>query len=296
MITNRIVTFLRNLNYLSKHSLWKQRESDIVYLTNKILDDARYEYDLTENKIKIPTILDPNSSLDLILKSRKSFIRTGDGEIKIILGINQPFQKYEPEVDQGLRKILSSDNNNFLVGINRNYYISGLQTKFSPFYRRHAYDYRQVYAKFINENVKYLDSTLTGYPLGEHNSQIYKERYNQWKTAFQNRKLIIVCGKGILDKLTYNIFELAHSTNYIYGPRINAWDEHEELISQIKDIATKDHLIVFILGMAGKVMISELAEQGYTCWDVGHLAKYYDAFMKGIENSQQNIETFYAPD
>lgn len=296
MKKNRILTFLRNINYLSKHSLCDQRESDIIYLTNKILDDARYEYDLLDNKIYIPTILDPNSSLDLILKTGKSFIRTGDGEISIMLGLDQPFQKYEPELDKGLRKILSCDNKNFLVGINGNFYLKGSQTCFSPYFRRRAYDYRQFYAKLTNPNVTYLNSSFTAYIFGEHGSQKNIERYNKWKQAFKNKKLIVVCGKGILDKLSYNIFELAYSTIYIYGPKINAWDEHEKLISKIKDIATNEHIIVFILGMAGKVIISELAEHGYTCWDVGHLAKYYDAFMKGYENTQQNIEEFYAPD
>ena len=44
----KIKNLLRNLNYLSKNSLWDQREKDIVYLTNKILDDVQYEYDLID--------------------------------------------------------------------------------------------------------------------------------------------------------------------------------------------------------------------------------------------------------
>ena len=47
------------------------------------------------------------------------------------------------------------------------------------------------------------------------------------------------------------------------------WDLDDDLIKEIKLVTLKDDLIVFILGMAGKVMISELSEQGYICWDVG---------------------------
>ena len=42
----RIKNLIRNINYLTKHSLWDQREEDIVYLTDKILDDGFYEYEL----------------------------------------------------------------------------------------------------------------------------------------------------------------------------------------------------------------------------------------------------------
>lgn len=67
-------------------------------------------------------------------------------------------------------------------------------------------------------------------------------------------------------------------------------------MKEIQEQKVDNPIIVFILGMAGKVMAAELAEQGYTCWDVGHLAKYYDAFMKGMEGTEDNIRKFYAPD
>ena len=65
----KIKNLLRNLNYLSKNSLWDQREKDIVYLTNKILDDVQYEYDLIDGGTVKPKILDGEKSLDLILET-----------------------------------------------------------------------------------------------------------------------------------------------------------------------------------------------------------------------------------
>ena len=292
----RIKNLVKNLNYLSKHSLWDQREDDIVYLTNKILDDAQYEFDLTDGNSTKPKILNSNESFDKIMKTSKSFVRTGDGEIKIMMGMDQPFQKYDPELAEGLRKLLSEKNDNLLVGINRNYYIPGYVRDFAPFYRRNGYDYRQYYKKILNPEITYIDATLTGFQFGTHKEKSTINKYEKWKDAFKDKNIVLVCGEGVLDKLQYDVFEKATNKKYIYGPSKDAWSQKNSLVAQIKEIATKDSIIVFILGMAGKVMIAELAEEGYTCWDVGHLAKYYDAFMRGIENTDENVKKFYAPD
>ena len=91
------------------------------------------------------------------------------------------------------------------------------------------------------------------------------------------------------------MFEKARSKKFIYGPRINAWDEHDRLIGEIKKV-DKETTIVFILGMAGKAMIPEISEMGYTAWDVGHLAKSYNAYMTEMPITEENKSKFYAPD
>lgn len=48
--------------------------------------------------------------------------------------------------------------------------------------------------------------------------------------------------------------------------------------------------------MAGKAMIPEVADLGYVAWDVGHLAKSYNAFMTNMQVTPENIANFYAPD
>ena len=212
----RIRNFFRNINYLSKHSLWDQREADIVYLTNKILDDAQYEYNLFGEEPK-PHVLEPMESTDYILLSNKSFIRTGDGECKIIMGMDQPFQKYTPDLADGLKKILRAENDNILVGINRGYYIPGKMNEYSPFYRRFAFDYRQVYKKYINFEYTYFDAACTSFRIGNKlDVSVAKDIYSKWKEAFKDRDLVIVCGEGILDSLKYDIFELAKSKKYIF--------------------------------------------------------------------------------
>lgn len=291
---NRLKNLLRNINYLTKHSLWDQREEDIVYLTNKILDDGIYEYSLELDNYKKLKILNKNESVELILNSGKSFVRFGDGEIHLMQGLDQPFQKYEIEIARRLYHILENPRKDLLVALNREYYIPGYIRGNDSFMRRNSYDFRCFFKKYCGDETRYIDAACTFGGWGDRSESAYNF-WNLWKEAFKDRSIAIVCGKHILDKLEYDIFELAKSKQFIYGPKKNAWDEHEKIIEKIKKI-DRQTIIVFILGMAGKAMIPEVADLGYVAWDVGHLAKSYNAFMTNMQVTPENIANFYAPD
>ena len=286
----RISNLFRNINYLSKHSLWDQREEDILYLTNKIIDDVGYDYGLNfDNKIKV---LDFDNTFELLEKTQKSFVRIGDGEIRLINGENQPFQIYEEEIADRLKSVLRVQQENLYVGINYSYY------SHFPFdyERRNAYDFRCSMSKLCNHDITYIDAGVTcaKIPFAPHD--VASEYVTRWKNMFKNKDIVIVCGAGVLDKLSYDVFEYANSKRFIYGLRKNSWDEHDRIMEEITSSVKKGELLVFILGMAGKAMIPDLVNIGYTCWDVGHLAKYYDAYMKNMIWDSENTKKFYMPD
>jgi hypothetical protein len=291
---SRIKNFIRNLNYLTKRSLWDQREQDIVYLSDKILDDVSYEYDLPCADIQKLMILDKNQTMNLIESTGKSFIRTGDGEVNLMKGSDHPFLKYNSEVAKILIDTLEHPKANLYVGVNRNYFVPLAPMGGENYYRRHAYDFRKFYMAHCDKKATYIDATCTSLGI-ENTKEEQQAHFDRWRHLFADRDIVVVCGEGILDKLEYDIFELARSKEFVYGPRTDAWDKRDELMSRITSIS-KDKLIVFILGQSGKAMIVQLADMGYTCWDVGHLAKYYNAFMTGMEWNAENTAKFYAPD
>lgn len=293
----RIKTLLRNINYLMKCSLWDQREEDIVYLTNKILDDGVFEYNLDLPEYKKLKILSKEKSLDFVIDSEKSFVRMGDGEIKLMLGQNQPFQKYDPVLADKLKKLLENNREDLLIGINKYYFMPRFHAKKGDYMRRNAYDFREFFFEYCNFDSVYLDGAFTysnvlGYSADEETSEFW----NKWKAAFKKKNLVIVCGEKIVEDMKYNIFEEAETIKYIYGPRKNAWDKHDEILEKIKK-ENKEQLFVFILGMAGKVMASEISDMGYVAWDIGHLAKGYNVYKMGMNDLyKDNIINFYSPD
>lgn len=293
----KIKTLVKNINYLMKHSLWDQREEDIVYLTNKILDDGIYEYGLELPAYRKLKILEKNDSIDVILQSNKSFVRMNDGEIRIMQGIDQPFQRYEPVIADTLVELLKNQRADILVGINRGYYIPHFHAKREDYNRRFAYDFREYLDEYCNFDSTYIDGACTfNYVLGYSDDETTHMFWNKWKKAFKGKKLVIICGESIVEEMEYNIFEEAESIKYIYGPRKNAWDKHDEIIKKIEK-ESKENLLIFILGMAGKAMIPEVTDMGYIAWDIGHLAKGYNAYKKGkILQTTESVSDFYAPD
>ncbi len=293
----RIKNLIRNINYLTKHSLWDQREEDIVYLTDKILDDGFYEYELLNRDDKL-NILSKMQTLQLIKSSPKSFIRTGDGEIKLMMGYDQPFQKYEKEIAEILKRTLTESRDDLYVGINSGYFIPlyNKSDNDKRFYRRMAYDYRKFYYSYCNKNTTYIDATFTSVDLEYNGTEESDNYFGKLKSLFNNKKLAIVSGKGIIESLQYNIFSEADDIIRIDAPKINAWDEHENIIKTIHKMVSKEYIIVFILGMAGKAMIPELTDSGYMCWDVGHLARYYDENKKKTVFSREERARLYAPE
>mgnify|MGYP002767304946 CR=1 FL=1 len=291
----RIKNLVRNINYLTKHSLWDQREDDIVYLTNKILDDGIYEYDLKLHDFKRLKVLKREESIDLIISSGESFVRFGDGEINLMKGIDQPFQRHDKELVQRLYHILSIPQQNLLVGLNEHYFEPGYKHTNYDYNRRHAYDFRQFFIENCDMHRTYIDGQCTFYEFG-NNGEETVQFWKKWKEAFKDKDIVIICGEGILDKLQYDVFEYAKSRKYIYGPSRHAWCRHDEIIGRIKKEISTDQLLIFILGMAGKAMIPEVTAMGYCAWDIGHLTKSYNAYMNNMQPTNENIRNFYAPD
>lgn len=295
MAFTKINNLLSNINYLMKHNLWQQREDDIVYFTNKILDDGIYEYSLgLDDTVKLK-ILNKLESIKYIRDTETSFVRFGDGEINLMKGQDQPFQRFDANLVSILKNILQSDNEGLSVAINHNYYIPLYSEPNNEYTRRHAYDFRCFFRKYCSPAKIYLDGACTFWRFGEH-SEESEDFWHQWKELFRDKTLTIICGEGILDNLQYDVFEYCKDKKYIYGPRKHAWSQHESLKEEIIQKAGKERILVFILGMAGKGMIPEMVKLGYTAWDIGHLAKSYDAYMKNVPYSKEAISAFFAPD
>lgn len=301
IIFKRLKNLLRGLWFLSNHNLWEDNENNIKFLSKKIVSDVCNEFKLLPNQLNI---LNRENSIDYIVNSKKSFVRTSDGEIKLILGQNQPFQSYNADIASCLLNILRKNQNpNLVVGINGDYFKNSIYISDKNEYKneyenefliRYAFQFREFYNSNCSKTNLYIDSTFTFGKWGVFNEEM-EMFWNKWKMAFKNKELVIVCGKGILDKLKYDVFLFAKSKKFIHCPKINAWDKKEEILRAIR-LEDKQKLIIFILGMAGKAMIPELCDEGYVCWDVGHLAKSYNAFMCKMAPTPENISNFYSPD
>lgn len=291
--------FLKNLKFLLKHDLDK-KDKDLKVDILKSVEDIYYYEILDKEKEKHRYMLDVlnyDKTIDLLLNQPKSFCRFGDGEIEIMMGNNIPFQKYNEELKNIMLKILESNNENLYVGINYNYFhsIDNFNETSKNFYLLYAKKYRDFLLKHCNKNRKYIAAGFTQLYMGLSNFN-YNIYFEKARLLFKNRELVIFAGDGVLNKLKYDIFELAKSKEYIKAPNINAFSEFDNLLNKALEYPPDKKTFVFILGPCAKALVYKLAEKGYMAWDIGHLAKDYDAYMRGIDKTEKNIVEFFKPD
>ena len=294
-----LIRFFRNLKYLMKYSLKEDKENLKVNILSSVEDVYFYRIlNYTDDiRNKVLKVLDHEKTLSLLLEHPKSFCRFGDGELEICMGNGIPFQKYEPRLQKILLQILQNNTENMYVGIDYNYFspIYNFTETVKSFQILHTSKYRDFLTRICCKSRVYIASGFTILYL------IYKEYdydnyYNRIKELFRNKELIIIAGEGVLDKLKYNVFELAKSREHIVTSSVNAFSEFDNLLQLAYEYPPNKKIFVFILGPTANALVYKLSQKGYIAWDIGHLAKDYDAYMKKIEKNEKNIFEFFKPD
>ena len=287
-----------NLIYLSQTDL-RAHEYDLSYkIKDEVLEECVLEYEEYKRRLKTLKVLGPAETVRILKENPKSFTRLGDGEIHIMQGKDQPFQKYDPELAQKMRDVLRIKRDDVYVGLNEAYFKTPLDfaERNRKFYRVRGTEYRRFFVEHCDPDSIYLDAACFGAYFRFGDEFDYVNHYESIKALFEGKKIAIVSGEGVFEKLEYNVFERADDQIIVHGPRMHAFSEYEALLDKINCEVPKDYLVCIILGQTATVLVPDLTDRGYMAWDVGHVAKDYDAYMKGMEKSKENIDAFWAPD
>ena len=238
--------------------------------------------------------MDNEETLDYILEKPKSFCRFGDGELDIMVGKSIPFQNYDEKLASRFKEILASSNENCYIGLPYGWLYPSKGP--NDFCRLRGHEFIKILPQFANKKRLYIATELTmGFPnhIKEKSEQEKLNYFEKIKTLFKDRKLVIISGSTVFNKIQYNVFEKAASRVHIFANSKNAWSQYEEILTKAKTFP-KDYTICAILGPTATILAWDLAQEGYTAWDIGHMAKWYDAFMK--EGGITNPSEFFAPD
>lgn len=288
----------RNLHYLTRVDLQQQEQELIYRIKDEALEECVLEYEEQKQKLPVLQVLDGIQTLSLLANHPKSFTRYGDGEIHIMEGSDQPFQNYDPALAQKMRHILAVKRDDVYVGLNHAYWESpnNYAERNRRFYRIRGTGYRRYFTEHCDKTSLYLDAACFGAYYRYDDSFDFEGHYDRIMELFAGKKIAIVAGEGVFEKLQFNVFQRAQSQMILHGPRIHAFSQYDALLQTIGREVPKDHLILLILGQTATAMVPDLTDMGYMAWDVGHVAKDYDAYMKKMEKTQKNMDAFWAPD
>lgn len=108
--------------------------------------------------------------------------------------------------------------------------------------------------------------------------------------------MLLVGAKEAFNSYKYDIFDNARSKKYLFIPNKHAFREYDSIM---KDICKyeKSRIVILMAGPAACVFASDLTYKGYRALDLGHVAKFYDYYKKGIKMENDDIiKKFFAPD
>lgn len=282
--------FLKNLKYMCNQDLSKPPFS-LVDLTNGLL------YFIPNSSVVRPNVLDCNKTLELLCTSQKSLARFGDGEIAIINGGNAVFQKYDERLARRMREILKNQNDNLSVGINYWYFWPETSSRKTysdlVFVLSKMPRFRKDLMPLLDFSSVYCDAGISG--IRYEKNEESEAQFKKLKSIWDGRDVVLVGCRQAQLKLKFNIFENAASETWVYVPNIDAFDQYDEILEQIKQYP-KDSLVILMAGPTGKVLAYDLSNDGYRALDLGHVAKSYDLYMRGIPLTDEVEQDFWAPD
>ncbi|MBQ7543640.1 MAG: DUF1792 domain-containing protein [Synergistaceae bacterium] len=287
--------FLNNIKFLIKNDIQ-------VTLKDEILEDCLFQLDELRELVMphVPEILDMHHSLSRLEEQPKSFARFGDGEVAIMQGRDIRFQKYDPALSEKMYRVLQDKRDDMYVGINGLYFhsvrLQNITEEGVAFHYKMDTQLRRFFMEHANPETTYLDATcLCGFFRFADNDA-YADFVRRKKKLFEGRKIALVTGKSVLAKLDYDIFEHAASKVIIDAPSKHAFGAYDSILRDISSNVSKDTLICLILGPTATAMAADLTDMGYMAWDIGHIAKDYDAYMKNLDRTPRAQREFFAPD
>lgn len=288
---NRVIN---NIKYLIQNDL-SEREYKIK---DQAVEDCIYEFEESRRILPQLKILDSDTSIQILLQNPKSFARFGDGEIKLMEGIDSPFQSYDAVLARKMLKILTHKRDDLYVGLNRSYFQSpfAFSERNHRFYRQFGTEFRRFFLNTCDPTNVYLDACCFGGYFRLDENYDFERLYERNKALFKGKNIAIVAGEGVLEKLQFDVFEYADKKIVLHAPSKNAFSQYNGIIDMVKKRITKDYIVCLILGMTATVLAADLTDLGYIAWDIGHMAKDYDAYMKKLDRTKENIDNFWAPD
>ena len=291
--------FLINLNVLQHKNLKKilSRES-YDNLLDTILDNIRYEmFDDYHDATYLPKIKTVEESIDAILKHHYSVARFGDGEFQLMQGKGIPMQKFDSVLQQRLIQVFKSNTKNFKVAIVRAMWFnkSNLTDLNRHFWRKMGPQFRKMMLPILDMKQTYLAAELSlAYTYFKNYD--FDAYFKKIRQIWNKKDIIIVCGKSVFDKITDNIFDNAKSIEYVYTKSVDAFDEYDNILNQVKQ-QNKSKIVIIILGPTAKVLAYDLSQIGFWALDLGHIAKSYDWYKKDCHtNSMEQAINFFNPD
>lgn len=245
-------------------------------------------YEIGKGSVLAPKVTTIEATVDLLIHSRASICRFGDGEFSIMMGCSrQGFQHQDDLLAKRLTEVVKSNHENCLIAIADNYSSLENYSNMSKNEIRY-YMTKEVRMGHISllepERVYYNAYITTPYMLyADRDTDQPKKRFDKLKQIWEKRDIIIV--EGCLSRLGVgnDLFDGANSIRRILCPAEHAFDRYNEILEEATKLGNslgKDNVIYIIaLGPTATVLAYDLFTQGFQAMDLGHIDNDYEYYI-----------------
>ena len=237
-----------------------------------------HEKHLLPNHIRVQGM---DETLDELLRTNKSLVRFGDGEMDIIKGKDIKFQKYEPRLATRMQAILKHETAGLLVAIPDIFGgLSLYRDESASHWREHLLFYRRHYRRLLNADKPYGNAFVSRPYFMFADRTKAKEWFAKIKEIWENKDIVIVEGENTRGGIGNDLFDGAASVERIICPPKNAFAAYDDILARCK-ACPHERLFLISLGPTAKLLVEDLYLLGYRALDMGHIDMEYEWFLRG---------------
>ncbi len=226
------------------------------------------------------TVYSVEETIEELIHTDKSMVRFGDGEITMIRGRSLKLQQVQPEIVEGLKRILSYEYEDMIVTIPDIFDDVSIYRKASrQFWKDHLLFSRKVYETYCDVNKKYYNTSISRFYITFHNKNKCAEWITNIKKIWQDKDVVIVEGERTHNGVGNDLLDTARSVERIIGPSSDAYTKIDEIMERCRQYP-KDRIFLVSLGVAAKFLTEKLFLEGYRVLDIGNLDMEYEWYLK----------------
>lgn len=246
---------------------------------------AQYQLEKTNVANRKPrygiVVMDSLATLDYIAQHKCSVARLGDGEISLLLGTAQVFQKEDAELQKRLDQIVKkASNEKLLVCLSDTFHDLDRYTPSAQnWWKGHLNIFKDYYQQLGGMSNVYGNTMVTRPYMDLQDRSSAAEIFRRIKLWWNNRDILIVEGKYTRSGVNNDLYNNAKSIQRIICPSKNAWEKYGEIEQAIRRYG-KGKLVLVMLGMTATVIAADLADWGQVI-DLGHLDPEYEWYKMG---------------
>lgn len=225
--------------------------------------------------------------VSMLSSGRKSLVRYGDGEIKLMDGSSIYYQPYDKKLAEQLVKIMSFQDGDFLIGMSDVFDRLNDLVLFSRIFWKSSLFLHQ--SRYRSLPYRLWANTFLSRPYIDYKNKDKKAFFIALRKLWEDRNVVLVEGETTRNGVGNDLYENAKSVRRIVCPASNAYAVYEEVEAYILSSIDKDSLILLSLGPAAKVIVYDLFLSGFQAMDIGHIDSEYEWFCRG-ENHRQKLE------